>query len=106
MHAATLPTASSSRTARRRLLALSLGAVSIIVTRASQAADAVAPEPPLLQRRDLSLRNEVQHAVDRGLDWLAAHQNSNGWWSTPDQPAVSALALTAFKGDPQDRYLS
>ncbi len=51
-----------------------------------------------------SFRHEIQHAVDRGLSWLENHQNSNGWWSTPDQPAVTALALTAAMGDPAGRY--
>ncbi len=48
---------------------------------------------------DVSFRNEVQHVIDRGLAWLSSQQNSNGWWSTPDHPAVTALALTAFHGD-------
>ncbi|HXI50413.1 MAG TPA: hypothetical protein VNH84_02885, partial [Candidatus Saccharimonadales bacterium] len=55
---------------------------------------------------DVSFRNELQHAVDRGLAWLMTSQNSNGWWSTADHPAVTALALTAFGGDPSDRYSS
>ena len=54
--------------------------------------------------RDVSFANEVEHSLSRGLTWLQANQNSNGWWSTPDQPAVTALALTAFKGDPKNRY--
>ncbi|HWD20605.1 MAG TPA: prenyltransferase/squalene oxidase repeat-containing protein [Verrucomicrobiae bacterium] len=50
---------------------------------------------------DISFRHEVEHAIDHGLDWLKAHQNAtNGSWSTPDQPALTALALTAFMGDP------
>src|SRR5262245_20347139 len=53
---------------------------------------------------DLSFRNEVQRAIDRGLDWLQTNQNTNGWWSTPDQPAVTALVLTAFQGEPKGRY--
>ncbi len=53
---------------------------------------------------DQSIRNEVQHAIDRGLAWLQANQNSNGWWSTPDQPAVTALALMACKGEPTGRF--
>ena len=53
---------------------------------------------------NLSFRNEITHAIDRGLLFLQAQQNSNGWWSTPDQPAVTALALQAFKGDPAKRY--
>ena len=54
--------------------------------------------------RDESFANEVSRAIDRGLGWLQSNQNSNGWWSTADQPAVTALALTAFKGDPAERY--
>ena len=42
--------------------------------------------------------------MDWGLAWMQANQNSNGWWSTPDQPAVTALVLTAFKGEPGGRY--
>jgi squalene-hopene/tetraprenyl-beta-curcumene cyclase len=54
-----------------------------------------------LQPSDISFRHEVEHAIDHGLDWLKANQNAtNGSWSTPDQPAVTALALTAFMGEP------
>ncbi|HEY6170589.1 MAG TPA: hypothetical protein VI454_21320, partial [Verrucomicrobiae bacterium] len=34
------------------------------------------------RKPDLSLRNELQHAIDRGLGWLRANENANGWWST------------------------
>ena len=53
---------------------------------------------------DISFRNEVEHAIDRGLEWLQKNQNTNGVWSTADQPAVTALALVAFKGDPRGRF--
>ena len=33
----------------------------------------------------------------KGQAWLVNSQNTNGFWSTPDYPAVTALALTAFK---------
>jgi squalene-hopene/tetraprenyl-beta-curcumene cyclase len=62
------------------------------------------PGKPLAFPGNLSFRNEVQHALNRGLAALQATQNSNGWWSTPDQPAITALALAAFKGDPSGRY--
>jgi squalene-hopene/tetraprenyl-beta-curcumene cyclase len=52
---------------------------------------------------DKSFKNEVQRAIDRGLDWLRADQNTNGWWSTPDHPALTALPIMAFKGDPSKR---
>lgn len=51
-----------------------------------------------------SFRNEVQQAIHRGLTWLESNQNSNGWWSTPDQPAVTALALTAAMGEPGGKF--
>jgi squalene-hopene/tetraprenyl-beta-curcumene cyclase len=43
-----------------------------------------------------SLRNEVNAAIGRGLDWLAANQKENGAWSKSDFPALTALPLWAF----------
>lgn len=43
-----------------------------------------------------SLQNEVNAAIDRGLDWLAAHQREDGSWSNGDFPALTALPLWAF----------
>lgn len=51
-----------------------------------------------------SIRNELQRAIDRGFEYFLAAQNTNGWWQTADHPAVTALVLTAFNGDPMDRY--
>ena len=55
-------------------------------------------------KTDVSFRNEVQHAIDKGISWLETNQNTNGYWSTADQPAVTALALTAFMGEPGGRF--
>jgi len=55
-------------------------------------------------RADLSLKNEVQNAIGRGLTWLASKQNPGGWWSQPEYPALTALVLTSFQGDPSDFY--
>ncbi len=52
----------------------------------------------------ISYKNELQHSIDRGLVWLQSNQNSNGWWSVADYPAVTALALMTFEGDPRRRY--
>jgi squalene-hopene/tetraprenyl-beta-curcumene cyclase len=48
---------------------------------------------------------EVRASLERGFQWLLAHQNSNGWWSTPDQPAVTALVLTALNRAPDGRWI-
>ena len=63
-----------------------------------------AQSPAAPPDRNLSFRHEIQHTIDRGLAWLQSNQNSNGWWSTPDQPAVTALALTASIGDPAGKF--
>lgn len=56
------------------------------------------------KQRDVSFANEVQRAIEKGLDYLKTSQNSNGWWSTADHPSVTALALASFMGEPQQRY--
>lgn len=43
-----------------------------------------------------SLRNEIDVAINRGLDWLVAQQNENGAWSDTNFPALTALPLWAF----------
>lgn len=51
-------------------------------------------------------RAELATAIDRGLQFLLKNQNSNGWWSTSEQPAVTALVLTAFNRQPSGRFRS
>src|SRR5690348_10300377 len=53
---------------------------------------------------DVSFANEIKHAIDKGLDWLTANQKTNGSWSTTDHPAVTALALEAFMGEPSGKF--
>jgi len=60
--------------------------------------------PRLRPSPDVSLRLEIERAVDRGLEFLTASQNSNGWWSTPDHPAITALAVSSFLGHPTGRH--
>jgi squalene-hopene/tetraprenyl-beta-curcumene cyclase len=94
----------SSRKTARVLAALLAGVA--IISWGSKLSAAETTKQKLADRSaaNLSFRNEISHAIDRGLIFLQAQQNSNGWWSTPDQPAVTALALQAFKGDPAKRY--
>lgn len=45
---------------------------------------------------DPSLANEVNAAINRGLDWLAAHQKQDGSWSNGNFPALTAMPLGTF----------
>ncbi len=47
---------------------------------------------------------DLQKAIDRGIEYLLKKQNSNGWWSTSEQPAVTALVLTTLNFEPTGRY--
>ncbi|GAB4252388.1 MAG: terpene cyclase/mutase family protein [Candidatus Methylacidiphilales bacterium] len=49
-----------------------------------------------LSPQDTSLRLESTAAAKRGLDWLRAQQKPEGYWSNPDLPALTALALTSL----------
>lgn len=63
------------------------------------------PVVPVTTSGDESLRHEVQRTIDRGVTWLLANQHSNGWWTTPDHPALTALPLVALNGEPSGKYL-
>jgi squalene-hopene/tetraprenyl-beta-curcumene cyclase len=56
---------------------------------------------------NVSLKNEIERAIERGGDWLAKNQQEKGNWSTTDHPAITALALVALQGksshDPDER---
>jgi squalene-hopene/tetraprenyl-beta-curcumene cyclase len=82
---------------------LILGA-AVLVSRSALGAEKQGRDNDPVFPTDISFRNEVQHAIDRGLAWLQTNQSPNGYWSTPDHPAVTALALTAFKGEPSGRF--
>jgi squalene-hopene/tetraprenyl-beta-curcumene cyclase len=64
-------------------------------------ADNVGPPPAPLPAVS---REHLRSALDRGVNWLLANQNSNGWWSTAEQPAVTALVLTALNREPSGRF--
>ena len=50
---------------------------------------------------NVSLRLEIQHAIDRGLKYLATQQDAEvGSWSETEYPALTALPTAAFLGDP------
>lgn len=55
-------------------------------------------------KSDISLKNELLHSIDKGLQWLKKKQDPKGYWSQPEYPALSGLALTAYMGDPEGRF--
>src|SRR5260221_8516721 len=80
-------------------------AIALLLVPASALGAAEEAKPiKAIPARDVSFRNEVEHAVDRGLEWLEKNQSTNGYWAPPETPAVTALALMAFKGEPGGRF--
>ena len=55
---------------------------------------------PVLRAEDVSLKLEVQHSIDRGLAWLKAQRQKEGFWSESNYPALTALPLSAMLLDP------
>lgn len=47
---------------------------------------------------NVTLKNELDRAIERGADWFVKNQEEKGNWSTTDHPAITALALVAFQG--------
>lgn len=67
--------------------------------------DTLLPQPlPVLRISDVSLKNEVQHSIEKGLDWLKSQQNPGGWWSQQEYPALTGLVLTACMGSPSETF--
>jgi squalene-hopene/tetraprenyl-beta-curcumene cyclase len=54
----------------------------------------------------VSLKNEVQLSIDRGLSWLKSQQKPDGTWSNADHPALTCLPLLAFERNPQSKFQS
>lgn len=80
-------------------LPVSLSCVMLACTLGGPAQAASAPSTaPSLSQPNVSLGHEVQRALDRGAAWLAKSQDEKGFWSTPDHPALTALALVALRG--------
>ena len=58
-------------------------------------------EETVEDRNNLSLRNEVGRAIERGVKWLATEQNAtSGLWGDEEYPAITGLSLRAILGDP------
>lgn len=49
------------------------------------------------EKTNLSIRNEVEIAMTKGRSWLKKQQTPEGYWSSPEYPAVTGLVLMALK---------
>jgi len=65
---------------------------------------AAAEKTVAASRTDVSYKNEIANAIGKGLTWLAEKQKANGSWSQEELPALTALSLMSFQGDPSGFY--
>lgn len=84
----------------RKTLTFCLLALLGTLPLASQAAGKVVTQ----SQPDVSLRNEVENSIGKGLTWLASKQQPGGFWAQTEHPALTAMVLTAFQGDPSGFY--
>ena len=47
-----------------------------------------------------SLKREVQHAVSKGVKFLASKQEKDGRWGEENYPALTGLVVQSILGDP------
>ena len=80
----------------------SLAIAATLMTPALFAADDPIPH----DSKNLSLRNEIQLSIDKGLSFLKTQQKADGSWSgtEPNHPALTAMPLVAFQREPSGRY--
>ena len=58
---------------------------------------------PLLANQSTSIKLEIERAIGKGVKWLNHEQNrSSGHWGEADYPALTALALRATMGHPDE----
>jgi len=59
---------------------------------------------PLLGSPNQSLKLEIERSLDKGLAWLHGEQNqTQGYWGSPQYPALTALVLRATLGHPSGK---
>ncbi len=90
----------TQRTARGGVLYLALLAAMVLPSSLLNAAEQTPSSLKLQTTPNVSLRNEVKRAVDKGLQWLANSQSKDGFWSSPEYPAITGLGLCAFRLQP------
>src|SRR5687768_2092352 len=77
---------------------------AVLALLVSPAASLLAADPLPRSEDNVSFRNEIQIALEKGLAWLKGQQNPDGSWSTADHPALTALVLLSFHREPTGKY--
>ena len=80
-----------------RVLARVVLPLALVIADIAGARAAGAAAPPT--------RADIAASIEKGVTWLLSNQNSNGWWSTADQPAVTGVVLTSLNREPTGRFL-
>lgn len=73
---------------------------SLILAAAFLAGSVKAPAQTTLPARNASLKQEIELSISRSLQWFKTKQSPDGSWSIADEPAITALVLSGFMGDP------
>ncbi|MDB6171565.1 MAG: Cycloartenol synthase-like protein [Chthoniobacteraceae bacterium] len=76
----------------------------ILIATALAGSPLFAEEPIARKAENVSFRNEIQLAIDKGLTWLKENQKPDGYWSTDEHPALTSLPLLAFHREPTGKY--
>lgn len=82
------------------LLALSLLTAPMLVAQKSGLFIKIGKPQP----ENLSLRNEVERAIDKGTAWLVTQQTAEGHWGDPKYPALTGLAVSTLLNQPEQQH--
>lgn len=82
--------------------ALLLGSLGLTSVSAQSAPPEPSPQVLAETAKYASLKNEMRRAIERGNEFLQTKQNAEGFWTSPEYPAMTALALTAYMRSPQN----
>ncbi|MBT5717788.1 MAG: cycloartenol synthase [Opitutae bacterium] len=65
----------------------------------------VFPVVSLFGNQTISIKQEIERALSKGVGWLNGEQNrTSGSWGEPDYPALTGLALRATMGHPDIKF--
>ncbi|MBT3667912.1 MAG: cycloartenol synthase [Opitutae bacterium] len=65
----------------------------------------VFPVVSLFGNQTISIKQEIERALSKGVGWLNGEQNrTSGSWGEPDYPALTGLALRATMGHPDIQF--